>query len=114
MNTITVTLPTIEQVDFDLICENEYTPIKGNALVSGNDDEDREAEAEIFRQIAEGNGWAWCAVEVKAKWRGIEGSDYLGCCSYKSEDDFKKDGYYTDMKREAYAEIIRRIKSLSI
>jgi len=44
----------------------------------------------------------WCYVIVTARWGCLEGSAYLGCCLYKSEEDFKGGGYYEDLKKEAF------------
>jgi hypothetical protein len=41
-------------------------------------------------------------VRLTARWAGYEGYDYLGGCSYGSEEQFKHpDGYYPDMKARA-------------
>jgi hypothetical protein len=85
----------------------EHTPIKGNALASGNDAEDRKAELDIQRQLDSGNLWAWCTVAVTASRGEHEGTDYLGCCSYRNTADFvTNDGYYPDMKSEAYDRLL--------
>jgi len=39
--------------------------------------------------------------------------DYLGGCTYESEEDFKKDGYYADMKQNAYNSLIKQLKDLA-
>jgi len=38
----------------------------------------------------------------------------LGACSYKDEEDFKKGGYYEDMKKQAYNDLINQIKALAV
>lgn len=91
----------MDEVEFSLLVHPEHTPIEGNALASGDEETDQEAEREIARQLAAGNEWAWCMVEVKAEWRGFTASDYLGCCSYKNEAEFKAVGYYEDMRNQA-------------
>lgn len=59
------------------------------------------------------NTWQWCVVKITARYydhkTGIElvGTDMLGCCSYKDEDQFKADGYYVDMCNQALAELIK-------
>jgi hypothetical protein len=96
---------TIEDVSFTIEVLEEHTPVKGNALASGDDKEDRKAEQQIYRQLNRGNIWAWCTVKVTASWKGFTGTDYLGCCSYKSEKDFIRGGYYEDMQRTALNEL---------
>ena len=49
--------------------------------------------------------WAWCRIVVTVNWKGFEGKDSLGCCSYKDLDDFESDGYYNDMVFEALDEL---------
>ena len=89
----------------ELAAEPDDMPIRGNALASGDDDIDRRAENDIIEQLDAGNAWAWASVRVCVTHPavvGIEGNEYLGCCSYASEDDFKADGgYYDDMVHEA-------------
>lgn len=71
----------------------------------------------IANQLADGNDWAWCMVDVAANWTNpltdqeYEGHAYLGGCSYESEESFKHpDGYYPQMKREAYDDLIKQIE----
>ena len=81
------------------VCVDDL-PFEGNALASGDDDADREAEAAIRERLDRGDEWAWAAVEVTAEWEGLSASDHLGGCSYESEEDFKRDPYYADMQAE--------------
>lgn len=75
--------------------------------------EDPETIKWIDKELAKGNDWAWCFVRVSAHWNGITGFDSLGCCSYKSEEDFKQDGgYYEDMKKEALRDLNREIENM--
>jgi hypothetical protein len=87
-----------EDVEFELICCPEYTPIEGNVMSSGDDGADYNAEKAVYEQLQSGNEWAWCTVELKGTFNTFEFSDYLGCCSYASEEEFKEDGYYEGMK----------------
>jgi hypothetical protein len=112
METLLIALPTISQVTFEIILHEEDMSIRGNCLASGDDKEDEKCARMIERQLANGNSWAWCCVEVRASYKGLHASDYLGGCSYKSERDFKKGGYYEDMKSEAFNSIIAQLKSL--
>lgn len=91
-----------EEVTFTVECLEEEIPVRGNAMASGDDAADREQEEWVFRELDAGNQWAWCTVKVTARWNGIEGVDYLGCCSYRSEADFRAPGgYLDDLKAEA-------------
>jgi hypothetical protein len=96
---------TRADVTFVLSCEEEDTPIHGNALASGDDEADERAEREIARDLNMGNLWAWCTVIVTARYtqggRTFEASDSLGCCSYESEAAFRADGYFDDMCESA-------------
>jgi hypothetical protein len=113
MTTIRIKLPTIEEVDFTLEAEYEEISVRGNAMASGDDEQDKMYEDEIIRRLDNGDVWAWASVKVTAQWRGIEGVDYLGCCCYANENDFKQPGgYYDDMKQEAYDDLIAKINTL--
>lgn len=62
------------------------------------------ARAEVARikeRISSGDKWAWFLAEVRAEWKGIVHSEYLDCCSYDSEEDFRNSPYFTAMKAEA-------------
>jgi hypothetical protein len=103
---------TEHEVEFIIEHEPEDEPIDGNA--SAIDDEtDRKVVKWIRDQLRRGNSWAWCKVKVSAAWNGFIGSDYLGCCSYKSEKDFKQGGYFADMRVEALAALNREIAATS-
>jgi hypothetical protein len=105
---------TEADVTFTVECEPEDIPVEGNALASGDDEADREAEQWVYDQLDAGNEWAWCTVKVTARWGDFEGVDYLGCCSYRSEEDFAAgDGYLPQMKQEALADLNRRLASVA-
>lgn len=78
---------------------------------------DEDDEEFIRQELANGNDWAWCKVRVTAQWIApdgttFEGHDYLGGCSYRSEEDFKQPGgYYDDMKKEAYADLQKAVEA---
>jgi hypothetical protein len=93
------------EVEFVLECQPEDIPVEGNA--SAIDPEtDAETESWIYDQLERGNEWAWCAVVVRARWDGFEGTDCLGCCSYESEESFcQPGGYFDDMKKTALAHL---------
>lgn len=103
-----------EEVEFAIEALPEDSQIRGNC--SAIDPEtDAATEAEIIRQLNAGNEWAWCTVKVSAKWRGLTGVDYLGCCSYASMMDFiSPGGYYEDMKEQALAQLVEEVRSVQI
>jgi hypothetical protein len=85
------------------VCE-EFVTVRGNAMASGDADFDWSVEDSILERLEEGDVWAWASVKVTATYDGVdgvEGTDYLGCCSYADEEDFKSGGYYDIMKEEA-------------
>jgi len=92
-------------VTFELTVEQDDIPVKGNALASGDDLADRECENEILHRLDQGDVWAWAHVTVTARWKGWSASDSLGACSYASEQDFRGDAYFADLKSEALASL---------
>ena len=112
MTTIRIKLPKIEEVEFTLEVEEETKQVRGNAMHSRDKAYDKKIEDEILHRLDKGDVWAWAAICVKAKWRGMEGVDCLACCCYKDEEYFKKDGYYEDMKLQAYDDLIDKLKAL--
>ena len=89
--------------DIRVIAKQDEIPVRGNALASGNDEEDRKYEDEILERLDSGDVWAWANVEVEVTLPdGRKGSAYLGCCNYEDEQGFKQDGgYYRDMILDA-------------
>lgn len=105
------------QVKYDLSCEPEETPVKGN-FATGDDAEDRRMEQQILADLRQGNEWAWCHAKVTASVRldnneRVEVSTYLGCCSYDSEAQFKADPYYSDMCAEALEQLKHELASMA-
>lgn len=110
MNIEKTVLECLKNAEFTIECEPEDMPVRGNAMASGNDAEDKEAEDWIIDQLNSGNEWAWCSVKATAKWGDIEGVDYLGGCSYKSKRDFiENSSYYEDMRDEAMDDLKRQL-----
>ena len=99
-------------VFFDIIVKPDDTPVRGNASVSGDDALDRACEDEILARLDRGDVWAWGAVSVIARWRGFAGYAHLGACSYADEEDFKRGGYYEDMRKEAQEDLEREVASV--
>lgn len=100
-----------KDVTFEIIIHPEHMSIEGNVLASGDDAADRMAELAVRNDLESGNEWAWCEVEVKASWEGFEDSDYLGGCSYESEEAFKAGGYFEDMKAIALSNLNFQLQS---
>jgi hypothetical protein len=92
--------------DIRVIAKQDEIPVRGNALASGDDEEDRKYEDEILERLDNGDVWAWADVEVHVTLPdGRTGACRLGGCSYKDEADFKQDGgYYEDLVNEAVGE----------
>ena len=95
---------TLEQNDVTITVTNEPEYIKPEGqFYYGDSLEEKQAVQtaidKIYADLEAGNDWAWCSVKVTVNWGVMfEASDYLGSCSYASEDDFiKNSGYYDDM-----------------
>jgi hypothetical protein len=111
---LTARIPTIDQVDFSI--EHDYEDD-----ISPEGDFDEETAAWVRNELEDGNTWAWCRVTVTAmhldqsndyNWVEYEGKDYLGGCSYRSKEDFMAPGgYYDDMKKAAYNDLVRNIEA---
>jgi len=97
-------LVAVPYTKIDAIIENELNiririkPCEDNIRDSFDSDVITEDQINkiYFKSMA--NDWYWCNIEVLASWGNIHVSDDLGACSYESEDDFKKTGYYLAMK----------------
>ncbi len=96
----------------ELKCLPEDISIEGNVLASGDDEEDRKAEEEVRRQLKDGNEWAWCCAHVRVSFESLQADDYLGGCSYLSEEDFRAGGYYEDMVNSCLDEILSQIEKI--
>lgn len=84
----------------------ETIRVRGNALASGDDTEDKEYEEQILQRLQMGDEWAWFTAKVVVRTNdGREASDYLGCCTYEDAEDFKRGGYYIDMIRACLDEL---------
>lgn len=99
-----------DEVEFEIELLEEDVPVRGH-FASDEPEEDRKTEDEILRRLDAGDQWAWCCVKVVARWNGFETFDTLGCCSYESEQDFKRDGYWEDMKAEVFRELNEEVKA---
>lgn len=92
------------ETEFTIIAHEDPMPVRGNYMCSGDTVYDTEQEDKVLADL-EWNQWAWCHVEVKGTWHGIQASAHLGCCSYESEKDFLEGGYCDDMKYEVIQEL---------
>lgn len=92
---------TKSDCDITIIAEVDDIPVRGNAMASGDDIYDKEVEDEIISRLNNGDVWAWANVTITASWSGLYGSDNLGGCSYKNEDDFINSGHYYDSMVDA-------------
>lgn len=102
-----------KDVTYTLEADYEDIPVKGNAMVSGNDADDKKVEDAIIKRLENGDVWAWAYVKVTATWNGLIGVDGLGCCSYADASEFKKPGgHYNDMKARALEDLKLNIKTL--
>lgn len=73
---------TESEVTFTVELEEEDTPVRGNAMASGDDAADKALEDEIIERLDRGDISAWCCLKVTASWNGLTGVDYLGACSF--------------------------------
>lgn len=111
---LTLTKSIKDDVSYSIKIYPEDIPIKGYASCI-DPKTDLEVEQAIIEQLESGNQWAWCSVEVIAEYKGLTASDYLGCCSYESEDDFKQaGGYYDDMKQIAFEQLVENLQELQV
>lgn len=80
-----------------------YDSVEGNAMCSGDDDFDTLVEDTIIERLEGGDVWAWFDARVTCSAPGYRavGYNYLGQCSYASEEEFMRDAYYDDMRSEA-------------
>jgi hypothetical protein len=98
------------EVKFIIKAEQDDLRVRGNISDSGDEAFDKRIEDQVLERLDYGDIWAWASVEVQATWEGFSGRDYLGACSYKDEEDFKADGYYEDMCKEALKDLNDEIR----
>jgi len=99
---------TLEDLNISVIASDE--DIHPREHLSESTLTEAEIDA-IYEEAVTSNIWKWCTVEVKAEYKGLEASDYLGACSYENEEEFKKDGYYTDMCQTVLADLQKQLDS---
>lgn len=93
------------EIEIELIAIQDDCSVRGNASCSGDNELDKQCEDEILRRLDCGDVWAWASVEVKVSKGGLTESEYLGSCSYKDANSFKRGGYYYDMVTTALERI---------
>lgn len=87
------------KVDYKIEIEPEITP----PVVVFGDDEG--VARDIASSLDRGNQWSWCGVtmiaeitldyNIQARFTSV-----LGYCSYKNEEDFKRDVYWEEFQQE--------------
>lgn len=98
------------EITYEIAVEQDDTPVRGNAIASGDAVADKEVEDEILRRLDQGDVWAWACVEVRAivelDGQRFLGNTYLGGVSCKDEAEFREnDDYFSDMKAEALLDL---------
>ena len=102
----------LTKIIYEIEAEQDDIPVRGNAMVSGDERLDKEVEDSIIARLNHGDYWAWAVVKVTAKIRNcdLEGVAYLGCCTYEDEADFEKCEYYEDMCFDARRDLVNQLK----
>jgi hypothetical protein len=72
----------------------------------------------LIRRIENGDIWAWAQVECRLTItfeNGLTatGSDSLGHCSYPDANSFLSDGYWADMRENAWSEVIGQLAQMA-
>lgn len=99
-------------VKVTLECEPEDQAYTGH-FETENGEPDRELEKWIEKELQNGNEWAWCSAHVTVRYAGMRGDDWLGGCSYKSQEDFMQpNGYYDSMIDEAVDDLAKQIEKI--
>lgn len=105
---------TQEDVQIELtVFPEEDLPVEGNACYSGDEEYDQMVENEILNRLEQNDVWAWAMVRVSVEWEGLSSTQYLGGCSYDSEEDFRNNsGYFENLVQEALAKLNKRLQKL--
>lgn len=99
----------IEDVTVTLRAEPEEIPIKGS-FATGDDAGDRAIEQDIQQRLKNDDEWAWFCAAVEVRWGDYSATEYLGCCSYDSEQDFRASDYFDDMVNAALDELNNQVQ----
>jgi len=98
-----------ENITFEIECLPEHMHPEGMAICSGDEDYDRQVVAKILEDLENGNEWSWCVVKVSGSVNGVSSEEYLGGCSYESQESFENDLYCEDMKSSVIDEITKEL-----
>jgi hypothetical protein len=104
---------TVDDVEFKIHVHPEHIPVQENAIDSGDETYDREIEDNIIERLNNGDIWAWCTVEVQARYDIFKGEDFLGCCSYSDQEEFEADEYFGSMKQQALEDLNEEIQNIA-
>jgi hypothetical protein len=103
----------IEKCKVSFNALNEDSSVRGNYILSDDEDFDRKCENEIQDRINDGDEYAWFCARVSVSHAGITEDTYLGCCNYNNEKQFLESGCYQDMIEEARVKLETRLQELS-
>lgn len=100
---------TLQDIVISIIVEDEsfsaYTQL-GECM-------SKEEISELLEEARTSNVWKWCMVEVKGTYKGLESSEYLGGCSYDSEEDFINNSeYYNDMCEAVLSDLQKQVEEI--
>ena len=97
---------TREEVTISVAAEEEHSSIRRAAKETGREEDFIIAVHENQKKSVYG----WCTVRVRASYKGFQGNDYLGQCSYSSKEDFiNNSGYYEQMVAQAIDDLNKNI-----
>jgi hypothetical protein len=102
-------------VTYSITAKQDDTPVRGNAIASGDARFDRATEDAILARLERGDVWAWAEVQVTASIT-VDGTVFTGIdrlfgCTYLDENDFSaRNDYFPDMKAAALADLRERLK----
>ena len=88
-----------DEMDVEFIRHENHESIRGNCTPSGDAKIDERCASLIEKKLAEGNDWAWCAVECLCTWREIEAEEFLDCCACDDREEFETSERAAYMKR---------------
>jgi hypothetical protein len=104
--------------EFTITVEQDDTPVRGNAMCSGDDEADRKVEDSILARLDLYDVWAWAFVTV---WATVEkdgetfkGRASLGGCCYRDEAEFRSDAYFADLCDEARDDLLSTLAAATI